>query len=248
MRRLISAVIALTFTIHPASAQFDAGGSVQGEINVTAGIPQGALDRQIDGEAAGISTFIGGPVPGSPIVLGSEIGFLNYGTDSQLRLFRSVFDAGINEDLAIPLEAVTASVSNNVLMGHFVVRLQPLQGPFRPYVDALAGMKYFASRLRVDSDVVVFRKGLSQNADVTDFAFSYGVGGGIELRLYRYTSVFDEGPSDISLHAGLRYLFGTTASYAAAGSMREIGDRIVVDEVASRTDMLVPQFGIRVSR
>lgn len=247
MMRLMSTAIAMALVVCPALAQFHDGGAVRAEVNVAAGIPQGDLEDNLDGEAAGLTAFIGGPVPGVPIVLGSEIGFLNYGTDTQLRLFRTVFDDGVSDDLSVPVEAVATSASHNILLGHFVVRLQPLRGAFRPYVDALGGMKYFVSRLRVDGDVIVFRRGLRQDAHVTDFAFSYGVGGGIELRLYEYLSVWDKRPVDFSVHAGVRYLFGSRASYAVDGSMREIGNRIVVDEIESRTDLLVPQFGIRVS-
>lgn len=251
MRRMISAAIVLAFAVQPGFAQLheQARGHehVRAEINAAAGIPQAALDRQMEGTAGGLSVFFGGPVPGLPLVLGSEVGFLNYGTDSQLRLHRGSFDAGIDEDLALPLEAVATRVSNNIYLGHFVVRLQPLDGIFQPYVDALAGMKVFASRLSVDGDVVVFREGLSQAAHVTDFAFSYGVGAGFELRLYRYTPLFADRPANVALRGGVRYLFGTTASYAAEGSLREVGDRILVDEVASRTDLLVPQLGLSVS-
>lgn len=247
MRRLTSILIAFAFIVHPAFGQFHSGGAVQAEINATAGIPYGEFDRQIEGEAAGMSAFIGGPVPRSPFVLGSEIGFLNYGTDTQLRLYSTVFDAGVDRHLAVPVEAVSTTASNNVLLGHFVVRLQPIRGPFQPYVDAVGGMKYFITRLRADGDVIVFRRGLSQDAHFTDFAFSYGFGGGFELRLYEHASVWSEKTAHVSLHAGLRYLLGTEATYALAGSMRDVGGRILVDEVESRTDMLVPQLGIRVS-
>lgn len=251
MRRMISAAIVLAFVAGTGRAQVHErvpeNGKVRADINFTAGIPQGALDRQMSGTAGGLSVFFGGPVPDLPLVLGSEIGFLNYGTESELRLHRGGFDAGIDEDLALPLEAVATRVANNILLGHFVVRLQPLDGVFRPYVDGLAGLKVFASRMSVDADVVIFREGLSQEAYVTDFAFSYGVGAGFEVRLHRYTPLFADGPADIALRGGLRYLFGTTASYAAAGSLREVGNRIVVDEATSRTDMLVPQLGLSVS-
>lgn len=248
MRKLFSTALVLVFTLSPAFAQLHDGGHVRAEVNAVAAFPQGDLDRQIDGKAAGISTFVGGPVPGSPFVLGSEIGYLNYGTDSRLRLHSTVFDEGIDEDLAIPLEAVNTSVSNNILLGHLVVRLQPLQGRFQPYVDGLAGLKYFVTRLRVDSDVVAFRRGLDQDSHVTDFAFSYGVGGGFELRLYEHESPWRDKPANVSIHGGLRYLFGTPAEYAAKGSFREVDGRILVDEVETHTDMLVPHFGIRVSR
>lgn len=246
MRKLFSTAIALFVTFTPVFAQMPDAGEAGAEMNFIAGIPQGTFGDHVDGEAAGVSVFFGGHVPGTMFVLGSEIGYLNYGMDSRLSLHSTVFDAGIDEGLAIPLEAVRTSVSNNILLGHLVFRISPSSGAFRPYVDALAGLKYFATRMNVESDVVVFRDGLDQDAFVTDFAFSYGVGGGLEIELYEYTPSFSRRAANVSLHGGIRYLLGTPARYALESSFAEVGDHMVVDVVESRTDLLVPQFGIRV--
>lgn len=248
MWRLISTVILFALTIMPAASQPKPGGEMRADFSLSAAIPQGELDDGIDGEAVGVSAFFGGPVPGGFLVLGSEFGLMNYGTQSLLSVHSTVFDDGIDDDLAIPLEAVNTRASNNIFMGHLVARLEPGAGVFRPYVDLLGGIKYFATRLTVESDVVVFRNGLDQDSYVTDFTFSYGVGGGIRLELYEYTSRWSHDATRVSLHAGVRYLFGTTGTYVPAGSLREEGNLLVVDQVTSRTDLIVPQFGISIRR
>ncbi len=246
MRRYISTAIALLITFSTAGAQFQDAGEVRAEVNLAAGLPQGEFDRHLDANVFGFGTFIGGRVPGLPLILGTELGYLNYGSDSRLRIHDTVFDGAIGEDLAVPVEAVRTGVSNNLLLGHLVVRLQPLQGPFQPYVDALAGIKYFATRVNVESDVIAFRHGLSQDSWITDPAFSYGVGGGFELPLHQQRAVLSDRTSTISLHAGVRYLFGTRAEYATENSLHELDGRLNVDAVKSRTDLIVPHIGLRV--
>lgn len=246
MSKLFTTAIGLFCMVSPLFGQIPDASTAAGEVNVIAGIPQGSLNGNIEGEAVGLSVLFGGHVPGTAFVLASELGYLNYGMDSRLSLHSTVFDDGVDDHLAIPLEAVRTSISNNIFLGHLVLRIAPPTGAIRPYVDALAGLKYFVTRLNVDSDVVVFRRGLNQNAHVADFAFSYGVGGGLEIELYEYASAWSRGASTISLQGGVRYLLGSSAKYAAQSSFREVGNRLVVDVVESRTNLVVPQFGIRV--
>ncbi len=248
MKWTVSILIALGCTIgcSPAYAQFHDPGEMRADVHVTLGIPQGDLGDRIDRNAYGVGALIGGRVPGLPLILGSELGFLNYGTDSRLSIHSTVFDAGVDRDLAVPVEAMNVNVAKNVLLGHFVARLQPTEGVFQPYVDVLAGVKSFVTRVNVDSDVIVFRRGLSQDSRITDLAFSYGVGGGLELALYEYKSGWHDRPAKMSLYGGVRYLFGTKAEYVGEGSWTEVNGRLVFDTVESRTDLLVPHFGIRV--
>lgn len=242
----IASVLACVVGISTASAQIQDAGEIRADVHVTMGIPQGELGDRIDNNAFGLAALIGGRVPGLPLILGTEVGFMNYGTDSQLSIHSTVLDGGIDPDLAFPVEAMSVGVANNVLLGHFVVRLQPTEGVIQPYVDALAGVKSFMTRVNVDSDVIAFGRGLSQDSRSTDIALSYGVGGGIELALYEYQSGWKADPSTISLHAGVRYLFGSNAQYVGDGSFSEIDGRFVLGTVESRTDLLVPHFGIRV--
>lgn len=248
MKRSVSTTVALLIAFSSAAAQMKDYGHVHAELNVTGGIARGALDRGMTRDAFGVGIFLGGPAPGTPIVLGTEIAYLNYGTGSSLRIFDTVFDGRVDRDLAVPVEALRTTSSNNVWLAHLVARLQPLGGTFRPYIDALAGFKAFVTTLDVESDVIVFRNGLSQRTRNTDFAFSYGVGGGIEVQILEIRSGWDDGPAAVALHGGVRYLFGTKADYASGKSFSERDGRIVIEVARSRTDMLMPEFGIRVRK
>lgn len=248
MRRWIPITLALFFTASVAAGQIQDSGEPRVELNVAAGVPQGEFGRKLDGNAFGAGVFIGGRVPGSPLVLGTDVALMNYGSESRLSIHAAVFDEGFDDDFAVPVEALSTHVSNNIILGHFVARLQPHTGVFRPYMDVLAGVKYFASRIKVDSDILIFRHGISQDAWETDLAFSYGVGGGFELALYRLPSAWRDGTNTVSLHAGVRYLFGTNADIVRENSLRQDGDRLAVELVESRTDLLVPVFGLRVGQ
>lgn len=248
MRWTLTILLAWLVAFSTASAQLHDPGEMRADVHVTVGIPQGELADGIDDNAFGIGLLLGGRVPGLPLILGSEVGFMNYGTDSRLSIHETVLDGGIDPDLSFPVEAMSVNVAKNVLLGHFVVRLQPTEGIFLPYIDALAGVKSFLTRVNVDSDIIVFRGGLSQDSWISDMAFSYGVGGGIELALYEYDSGWREKPARMSLYGGVRYLFGTKAQYVGDGSFSEIDGRLFFDTVESRTDLLIPHFGIRVQQ
>ena len=246
MRRHFSVLVGLLFAAAPCIGQVFDRDPVRADINVAVGIPQGDFEAPREGEAVGLTAFVGGPVPNAPIVLGTEIGYMHYGADSQLSIHSTVFDDGLDDRFGVPVEAVNMSVSNNIYLGHFVVRIQPPTGAIQPYVDGLAGFKHFNSRLSVDSDVIIFRRGLSQDARITDWALSYGVGGGIELQLHEQETSWSDEPAKISLHGGVRYLFGRTARYASGDVIRDVDGRLVVDQVESTTDLILLQFGIRV--
>lgn len=235
--------LAVSVTAFSAAAQTHDQTGPRADLYLSAGLPQGDLDRTID-EAFGGGLFIGGRVPGSPLVLGTDLAMMNYGSETRLSIHDTVFDDGIGDDFAVPVEALSTRASNNLILGHLVARIEPLTGVFRPYAEVLAGAKYFATRLRVDSDVVVFRNGITHDAWETDLAFSYGVGGGFELAVYEVQSAWSAEPTTVSLHAGARYLFGTDADVAMARSLHRDGHRVAVALVESRTDLLVPIFGL----
>lgn len=246
MRWILSLALVSLVGFSTASAQLHDPGEMRADVHFTVGIPQGDLGDRIDDNAYGVGVLLGGSVPGLPLVLGTEIGFMNYGMDSRLSIHETILDGDTDRDLAFPVEAMNVSVSKNVLLGHFVARLQPTEGVFQPYIDALVGVKSFLTRVNVDSDFVVFGGGLSQDSWMNDLALSYGIGGGIELAVYEHQSGWRERPATMSIYGGVRYLFGTKAQYVGEGSWAEVDGRLFFNTVESRTDLLIPHFGIRV--
>lgn len=241
-RRIIWILCLAGLTASGSFAQ--TGDEARAEINFAAGIPQGDFEDGLDATPIGATAFIGGRVPNLPLVLGTELGFLNYGSSSELAIYSTALVRG--GDQPVPVEALSVSSSSNIVLGHLVARLQAPTGRFQPYVDALVGLKYFITRVDIDSDIIVFRNGLSQDSHARDVAFSYGVGGGIELLAYELPSMWDGSTVGVSLHAGVRYLFGGEADYVRPEGAQTSDGRIVFTEERTRTDLLLPQFGIRI--
>lgn len=203
------------------------------------GIPQGAFADRIDRTPMGASLLFGGEVPGTSLFLGTEASLVNYGRREHLELYRI-------ED--VPVQALRVAASHNIAMVHLVARLQlPTTAPIRPYVDALGGLRAFVSKVRVDSDVIVLPGGLAEEARMTDWAFSYGAGGGLDLLVHTGRSTFSKREVRVDLNVGVRYLFGAEADFVRLDDVLEIDDRFTFATTRSRTDMLIPQVGVRVS-
>lgn len=237
-------LLLLLGTSGTAAAQSYEGGA-RGDLSFVWALPQGELADQVGEAGLGLTALLGGRIGNSPFVMGTEVGFLSYGTDESLSLHSLLVDRpGIHTDL--PLEVVNVATSHTVLMGHLVGRLQPAIGRVHPHLDVLVGLKYFLSQTRLVSDIVLDEDGLSSGVDIGDVAFSYGIGGGVDLSLFQGAMGWDDGPVDISMSVGARYLFGSEAEYLTRGAVREEDGTFVFDVARSRTDLLVPQLGFHV--
>lgn len=238
VRIILTSAILMVVAADAAWAQrpADRTDETRAEVNFVWAIPQNEFSDRLDAEGLGFTAFFGGRVPDAPIVLGTELGLINYGAHERLAM----------HEFGVPLEVVHVEQTNNILMGHLVLRLQPNTGAIQPYVDLLGGLKYFLTRTRVNSDVVVFREGFSSVSNFRDAALSYGFGGGLELSVLNAPLGWDGRTAVVSLHGGVRYLLGAEAKYLREGSPMLINGRFVFDSVRSRTDLLVPHFGIRV--
>lgn len=238
--RVMGLCVLLIFAVPEAFSQLHEGPDHEPsmQINFAWAIPQGELNDALARDPVGLSLTFGGEVPGVPLQLLTELTGLTYGHDQQLQLFDL-------ED--VPVEVVSIANSYNVGMGHLVARLQPQTGAIRPYVDAMAGMKMFVTHTKVDSDVIVFHRGLHAKSSSKDWAISYGGGAGLEIHVFSGKVSRYARPATFSLNLGVRYLFGEPATFAQADSFREVDGLIEFDRVRSRTDMLMPHFGISAS-
>lgn len=234
-----------------AVAQFTApaGGGIQ--THVLAAMPQGEFARSLDDVAPGVALLVGGRIPGVPIVLGTELGFVHFGSESSLSLYDLQLGAGPGSGL--PVEVVTSRSSHGIMMAHAVGRIQPARGTVRPFVDLVAGVKVLRTRSAVAGDFVLdFDDGFEgDNFDAavafSDVALSYGVGAGLDLGVYRGALGWDERDVTVALSAGVRYLFGTEAEYVAQGPIVTRSGGLQLTGVRSRTDLLLPQFGFKVN-
>jgi hypothetical protein len=212
-----------------ASAQATAGGGLM------VGVPIGEFSDVLNTVGFGATAHLMYAFEQAPVALGIEGGLMIYG----------------HENTRVPLGSghlgrvhVDVVTTNNIGLGHLVLRLAPDLGIFRPYVDGLVGFNYLWTESRIEdvrSDQSVFT-----STNFSDFAFSYGGAAGFMVNVYDTAS--DQGrPVRVMVDARLRYLRGSEAEYLKAGSIREDqqGNLITTSE-RSRTDMLIPQVGVTV--
>lgn len=227
IRRILLPLLFLAVAA-PARAQGE------GSIHLLAGLPQGAFAERT-GNALGIG--LGGQLlyraPGTPLAVGAELGFLIYGQET----FRDCLVS-----CRVQVDVVT---TNNVALGHLLLRVQPPRGVVRPYADAFFGLNYLFTESRIE-DVDRNRPELASQTNFDDLAFSFGAAGGTQVTVFRGVSA--EGtPYELALDARLRYVRGGEANYLRRGSITEQPDgTLEFDVERSRTDLLLPQLGLTI--
>lgn len=201
------------------------------------GVPQKEFADNVDTTGYGASGQFAYFLGDSPIAVGGEVGYLNYGTTTRYEYFSP----------DIPEIVLRVSTTNNILLTHGFIRVQPRSGPVRPYMDGLIGFKYLFTRSSI-RDEGYFNETLASSTNFDDLAFSYGIGGGMTIRVWQDIGGRRRGqaPAELSIHLGARYLWGAEARYLKKGSIRQDPDGdIIYDIYQSKTDMLTPQIGIR---
>lgn len=157
------------------------------------------------------------------------------------------------------MASVNVETSNSILTSHLVARLIPpqeiLEGVLVPHIDGLIGFKYFTTAITVESEAIFADDGLITVVDedriLTTSAFnslavSYGVGAGIDIRIFNGPLGIHNRESTIYLHLGARYLLGSEADYLTQNSIRPEINRIRFERVESDTDIFIPKLGVQI--
>jgi hypothetical protein len=189
-------------------------------------IPQGDFKQNVRNNGYGISgNFLVG-LGKSPLLVGVDAGFAKYGHESR----RAILSG------SIPDITVDVDTDNNIVLTHFLLRAQPRHGAVRPYVDGLVGFKYLFTKTTVQSDSS--DEPLASDNNLSDFAFSYGLGGGVQARIARV------GGHELFFDAKARYLWGSRAHYLKEGSIVRVGGTAIFDVLSSPTNVVTLQFGV----
>jgi hypothetical protein len=197
------------------------------------GFPQGEFKDNLDENSIGVGLYYGLKIGKSPIVLGVDLGIMNYGQDER---FESFYD--------IPDMTVRVVNRYNILQGHVFLRLQPFDNAvFSPYFDVLAGLNYLRAETSVEGDDWDEDDVIS-TVNFADITFSYGFGGGVMIRL----DGNKPGParrriSGFFLDIRVRYIFGGNAQYLQEGSIVADGQDVIYYYSESKTDLLTFQIG-----
>jgi len=225
-RLLIQAVVAtmivMLWGVSSAQAQ-----QIQFGVDFTTIIPTGDFSRNITNNGYGVGgQFLIG-LGRKPLLLGVDAAFATYGSDEHKE--------PISE--TIPELKVKVRTNNNIAQTHFLLRVQPPKGNVRPYADALIGFKYLFTDTTILNDSN--DEELTSSKNLSDLVFSYGFGGGVQVRLGRVGS-----SGDVSLDTKVRYLRGSRADYLREGSIRRENGLVFFDVLSSRTDVVSVQIGV----
>jgi len=190
---------------------------------VTAMSPSGEFNDNVTNNGYGFGGSFLKRLGSSPFLVGADGGFVIYGSQEGLESLSST-------------SATVQATTNNIILAHFLTRVQPRKGRVRPYVDGLIGFKHlFTDNMALNEyiDEVVASK-----IYLSDTSLSYGVGGGLQIPLGK------NGESRIMLDGNVRYLRGGRARYLKKDSIREVDGVIVFDPLTSRTDIITIQIGV----
>jgi hypothetical protein len=190
-------------------------------------IPTGEFKNNVTNNGYGVGGQFLVSLGRSPLFLGVDAGFTTYGSEEHREPISTT----------IPELRVKVRTNNNIVLTHGLVRVQPRSGVVRPYADGLIGFKYLFTDTRILNDSN--DEELASTKNLSDFAFSYGFGGGVQVRLGRVGR-----NGDISLDGKARYLRGGRAEYLKKGSIRRENGSVFFDVLSSRTDVVTVQVGI----
>jgi hypothetical protein len=207
----------------------------EGSMGLTANLllPQSDFKETLDAVGGGISFYGGYQLKNSPIYLGAEIGFANFGTDSR------------TEPWSNTIPDLTMDVDNNynLLQGHLVTRIQPPNANVQPFIEGLFGFNYFFTETTVKS-----RSGsnayepIASDTNFDDSTLSYGVGVGVQFKVSNFNAEGARGEFYMSLSG--RYLRGGEASYLKKGSIEITNNsQVIYNPSQSKSDMFLVSLG-----
>lgn len=229
---IVSVLFLLLSAAHTlAQPAFQAGGSL------TLGFPQNEFADNVDNVGLGLTGQFLLCFPSSPLCIGASVNFLIYGSETREEPFSTT----------IPNVFVDVTTTNNIVMTHLLVRLQPPGGRIRPYIDGLFGFNYLWTSTRIEDQGDFEEIASSTNFD--DITFGWGGGAGIFIRVFqrREAAEYFGGPDAVYIDAGLRYLKGGEAEYLKEGSIEQTGGEVVYDVNRSITDIMTYHVGATIA-
>jgi hypothetical protein len=208
-------------------------------LQFTLSVPQGSFADNVKQVGPGLSFNGGYRFKNTPVSLGAELGFTNFGIDRRTVPWSST----------IPDLKVNVDNNYNLAQAFFLTRIGAPNGPFRPYVEGLVGLNYFFTETTVSSRGGAHAgEPIASDTNYDDTAFAYGIGAGFKVQLYNFRGG-SVGNGDIPAKKGFlnlsaRYIRGGEARYLTKGSIT-ITDQsqVIYNPSTSRTDMLVFALG-----
>ncbi|MEP7253112.1 MAG: hypothetical protein ABI683_12055, partial [Ginsengibacter sp.] len=174
--------------------------------------------------------FMYRPVKSRFAKFGIELGMQEKGHATQ---YFSGYINGFYDDFRV-------SATSNIFSLMALTRFQPNQfHKVKPFVDLTAGWNVFFSTVTVERLTYYSDYNDSySNSSKAHWAFSYGAAGGVDIPLNRR--------DDLGLELKIAYIVGANTTYLTDPYING-NAQVSFLEKASRTNMIIPQAGLRIN-
>ena len=200
------------------------------------GLPSGAFWDNIGHPGFSIDLSLGHRLGNSPLTLGVDCSFVIYGHTSRTDFISST----------VPLE-VDVDTENDIIQGLLYLKLQPVRGRVRPYVEALAGINYLFTDTTIAGTDYPYDE-ISSSTNFDDLALTAGFGAGLGIRLGRQRPQIVDGSkgTQVLLDVKVRYLAGGRAKYLREDSIIPENGSFTYDYRESTTNLISAQAGLSI--
>ncbi|MEP6928278.1 MAG: hypothetical protein ABI834_11600 [Ginsengibacter sp.] len=200
-------------------------------INAQLAVPQGDYkDVNTDAGYGLRANLLYKPSIVSPVKFGIEFGLQEKGRATQ---YFSGYVFGFYDEFKV-------SATNNIFSLMLLTRFQSSKfGKIKPFLDITAGWNVFFSTVNVERLTYYSDYNSSySNSTKAHWALAYGAAGGVDIPLSKR--------DDLGLELKVAYLFGANSRYLTDPYIDGNGNVSFIEN-NSRTSMLIPQAGVRIT-
>lgn len=169
------------------------------------------------------------PGRGNPFAIGLSVGYNIFQTTSERRPFSQ-----LSPDVTVEVDR-----SHNLANFYLLLMLSPLTGDVRPYIEGLGGGSYLFTETSIESRHT--DEEIASDTNFDDFAWSYGGGGGILIRVARGLGDVNE----LFIDLKVRYLKGEEAKYLTKDDIEISNGKVYYYPRTSRTDVISYNIGVQ---
>jgi hypothetical protein len=221
----------LSFAIIFFTYSFSFAQKFSTSIDAQLAVPEGDYKDVNTDAAFGLrANFLYKPGNVAPVKFGVELGIMEKNRATQ---YFSGNVYGFYEEFKV-------SATSNIFSLMFLTRFQsPKFGKVKPFLDVTAGWNVFFSTVTIEKLTYFSDYNPSySNSSKAHWAFTYGAAGGVDIPLNKR--------DDLGLELKVAYLVGSNSDYLTDPYI-DGNANVSFKENNSRTNMLIPQAGIRIT-